>query len=108
VTWWRRDEAGPSLPEQREPPADPIAALEEMLANARPVPLTDEVRVDRDEFPWLIGLATQGATASAGTERAAAELTELGRKAPKVMLTPDVRVPVKKVRELLAELRAGG
>jgi hypothetical protein len=89
-------------------PNDPIGSLEAMLADARPVPLTDLVRVNRDEFSRTLGLATQDAGGSPRTEAAAADLTDLIKDAKRVWPTGDVRVDPTEVRRLLAELRAEG
>jgi hypothetical protein len=85
---------------------DPIGSLEAMLADARPVSLTDLVRVNRDKFSRTLGLATQDAGRDPRTEAAAAELTKLIKDAKRVWPTGDVRVDPAEVRRLLAELRA--
>ena len=85
-----------------------IADLEQLLAHARPVPLTDQVRVRPSVLRDTIG-GVDDAARSAGLGLDAAEpLAELGRiaaDAKPIPLTRDVRVDPRRIKLLLDQLR---
>lgn len=86
-----------------------IAELEHLLAHARPVPLTDQVRIRastlRDVFGRLDD-AVQFAGLGPGAAEALAELGRIVAEAKPIPLTRDVRLDPRRVEPLLAAMRS--
>jgi hypothetical protein len=98
----------------RPPPAAEVAApdgtqeehdLGALLANAPPVPLTDEVRVNPKEFSTRLMWETDRAEGSDATREAAAGLQALVDDATPIPLTDQVRIDGRKAARLLTQLR---
>lgn len=87
-------------------PSDPIQELVDLVNDAPPVPLTDEVRVDGGELrAALAGLAESAEWAV--HPKAASKLAKLVKKARGVPLTDQVRIDRKKLLRLVSDLRSG-
>lgn len=96
------------------PPAGELASpgtgneehdLGALLANAPPVPLTDEVRVEPREFATRLMWEMDRAEGTEASRKAAAGLQALVDDAKPIPLTDQVRIDGRKARDLLAELR---
>jgi hypothetical protein len=84
-----------------------LAAIDEfegLLAQGRPVPLTPEVRVERDGLEAAVARLRS----AAAREDVVAEIERLARRAKKVPLTGQVRLDPEPIRDLLGTLRGGG
>jgi hypothetical protein len=83
-----------------------LAAVEEfdaLLAQGRPVPLTPEVRVERDGLEAAVARLRS----AAAREDLVAQIEGLARRAKKVPLTGQVRLDPDPIRDLLGALRGG-
>jgi hypothetical protein len=76
-----------------------------LLANARPVPLTGDVRVERKAFEVCLAEERSYSDGSERAQQAADELQKLIERAKPVPLTDQVRFDGRKARRLLAQLR---
>jgi hypothetical protein len=87
---------------------DPLRAIDDVddaLRRARPVPLTDQVRLDRDELAERVA-ALRRAFAAAGSAPASLDAIEAAvARARPVPLTPQVRVEKPALQEQLDALR---
>jgi hypothetical protein len=89
---------------EAEDPLTLAARLTELLEKARPVPLTDEVRLDKEAVYDLVDRIR--AAASAGALLVSAEAVEEAvHNAMPVPLTDQVRLPRERVAELVRGLR---
>jgi hypothetical protein len=94
-----------------EPAGDsdaPARRLIALLEGARPVPLTDQVRVDKNDAYELVAAVRDGAGSSPALVSAAEAVEDAVRNAKPVPLTDQVRLPNERVAELARELRAAG
>ncbi len=94
--------AGP--PSASGPGLEAVDALEDLLASAPPIPLTDWVRVDPREATLLAESIreTVGGSQAAGEADRLAQLIARGRRIP---LSEQVRVDVRRARRHLDALR---
>lgn len=98
----REDGATPSLVGSRFAAVD---TLDDLIADAPPIPLTDSVRID----PRKASLLAESIREAAAGSDAAGEADELARMilgARAVPLTGKVRVDVREARRRLAAIRA--
>ena len=85
-----------------------IAALESLLANARPVPLTDQVRLRPGALRDAVARVEQeGRSAGLGFDAydCLDELERIAAEAKPIPLTREVRVDPRLIRSLLDRLR---
>lgn len=79
--------------------------LAELLANARPVPLTGQVRLVRRDFEVCLAEERSWSDGSDRAREAADGLQELIDKAKPIPLTDQVRFDGRAAERLLAQLR---
>jgi hypothetical protein len=86
----------------------PIALdeLEELIHRARRVPLTDQVRINRDKLSRQIDRIRAGIDREGEPTAALRRLEDAVARAPAVPLTPDVRAERKELLALVEALRA--
>jgi hypothetical protein len=106
----RGDLTPPPKPPPQPAPTEPkrqydLAAL---LANAQPVPLTDEVRLERRDFENALAEERSYSDGSDRARAAADELQRLIERAKPIPLTDQVRLDGRRARELLDQLRGAG
>jgi hypothetical protein len=82
------------------------ARLVEVLENARPVPLTDQLRLDKLDVYELVAELREGASPSPSLLGAAEAVEDAVRNAKPIPLTDQVRLPKERVDELVRDLRA--
>jgi hypothetical protein len=85
-----------------------VAELEELIAGARPVPLTDQVRVRAKSLREAVGRVDEAAQlAGLGMDAAEplAELERIAAEARAIPLTRDVRFDRGRIEPLLGALR---
>ena len=102
-------------PEPPDPGIDLRSAVDELSAlvdHARPVPLTDQVRVEREELRTALERIRDAVAAELGPvggtpklRSALEKLERAGERAKPVPLTSQVRVSAKEIRKQLEKLR---
>jgi len=86
------EEPDPEVSSEPWPVGDPIATLERLRSEARPVPLTDEVRFDRQRANEAIEELRRQTLGTAGSSEPLDQLHDLVENAKPVPLTDEVRV----------------
>lgn len=99
----RREAAISVSPVDRD--RDPSAALEELLAAAPPIPLTDSVRINSRVVTPLVD-AVRAAAIDLGRTDQAEELSRVILEGPPVPFTDELRVNRRRAQRLLQELRS--
>ena len=98
------------LPCARVDTAQAIDALDDLVHNARPVPLTDQVRLHPDELHRAVEQLRRAVTAEFGLLPGpeldgVAAIEALAAEAKRIRLTPDVRLDRRGLTRKLDELR---
>jgi hypothetical protein len=86
----------------------PLEKLREMLANARPIPLTDDVRLDPDALLQVLGEIEATMPGLIEGSESGQDLRKLILSARRVPFTDQVRVNHRKAVRLIEELGRGG
>jgi hypothetical protein len=89
---------------EREDPRTLASSLIGLLEDARPVPLTREVRIDKNEVHAVVG-EIRSASSPIPLVEAAGAVEDAVRNAMPVPLTDQVRLPRERVAELIQGLR---
>lgn len=96
----------------RRDPGGAARELVELLDRARPIPLTNQVRVDKQTAVELVDSIRQDvAEGGSGLERlaeTASDVEQAVHQAVPVPLTDQVRLPRERVEELARALRTAG